>query len=425
MSFMKKMRSMVLPNSMGSDVKIIGEEPLTLSNDDESSHDWSEVLPNKITPSLINLRMCYNKSSIVKGIIDDLVIKSISGWEIEAESEEIKEYLEEEFKRLDLTSLMRENAINNLVDGAMYYNIVINKGRLYLRPLAYDGDNYRIVEVHDRVTGDVIGYKQVVLKNKNTYNDWTRETFDDLITEDLEKVEINFDSDEVIATHFLTRYGVHTGIVENVLDDAYMYELLKEMLPQVVYKQSNILLLQHIKDMTVNMTSNLVGRIKSLLKNLSNIHTKGAVHVPADFKVDMIGNTNLPDIPSYMEVFEDNIYIGLSTPKVVFEGSSSNRSTAVVQLDSKSSGRVLFQEYIQMEEADFVQEIIDWLLSLGNYEKGSGSIVFKDKSEVQEKENTDDPINNENGNVSTSKPLDGLKMDNIQNAKGRLNEVSA
>lgn len=95
---------------------------------------------------------------------------------------------------------------------------------------------------------------------------------------------------------------------------------------------------------------------------------------------------------------------------MVFEGSSSNRSTAVVQLDSKSSGRVLLQDYIQMEEVDFVQEIIDWLLLLGNYEKGSGRIVFKDKTEVQEKENDENPITNENDNVSTSKPLDGLKM---------------
>ncbi len=117
---------------------------------------------------------------------------------------------------------------------------------------------------------------------------------------------------------------------------------------------------------------------------------------------------NLVKIPS--SIFIVPFYVGLSTPEVVFEGSSSNRSTAVVQLDSKSSGRVLLQDYIQMEEVDFVQEIIDWLLLLGNYEKGSGRIVFKDKTEVQEKENDENPITNENDNVSTSKPLDGLKM---------------
>lgn len=424
MGFLKKIINAILPNGMEDNVNVVGEEPLTLINDDDDSSDWSEKLPNLISPSLINLRMCYNKSSIVKGVIDDLVIKSISGWNIEADSEEIKKYLLDEFKRLDLTSLMRENATNNLVDGAMYYNQVIRDGKLYLRELAYDGVNYRILEVKDPVTGEVIGYKQKVLKNQNTNTDWMKNKFEELEVKDNEEVEINLQSDEVIATHFLTRYGVYNGIVENVLDDAYMYDLLKRMLPQIVYKQSNILIIQKDMNTATNKTG-VMARIKNVLMNLSNPHTKGAVHVPSDFTVDMIGGTVLPDVPSYLQVLKENIYVGLSTPPAVFEGSSSNRSTAVVQLDSKSSGRVLLQQYIQMEEADFVQKIIDELLLLGGYNNDSACIVFEDKSHVQEKEDQDEPIVDENDNVSTSKPGDGLNLDNISNGEGRLNEVSA
>lgn len=419
MGFIKTIKNALLPNAMEDDVHIVGEEPLTMSNNDEDSKDWIENLPNQITPSLINLRMCYNKSSIVKGVIDDLVIKSISGWEIEADSEEIKEYLKEEFKRLDLTSIMRENATNNLVDGAMYYNTVIQDGKLYLRELAFDGENYRIMEIKDRITGEVIGYKQVVQRNRNTNKGWVNKSFEELQVKDMEKMEIDFDAEDVIATHFSTRYGIHSGIVETVIDKAYNYELLIRMLPQIVYKQSNTMIIQ--KDMEkASFKESVMQRIKNVLKNLSNFHTKGVVHVPSDFTVSMVGNSNLPDVPSYLKVLEKDIYVGLSTPPAVFENSSSNRSTAVVQLDSKSSGRVLLQQYIQMEEADFVQNIIDRLLFLGNFKTGSARISFETKEN-----NDDEPMKNENNNISTSKPGDGLNLENIHNGDGRIGEVSA
>ena len=68
---------------------------------DEKSIDWNEELPALINPTIKNFRLCYEKSDIVKGIIEDLVIKSISGWVIESDDEETKKYIEEEAKRLD------------------------------------------------------------------------------------------------------------------------------------------------------------------------------------------------------------------------------------------------------------------------------------------------------------------------------------
>ncbi len=429
MGFIKTIKNAILPNSMESNIHIVGEEPVTMSNSNEESVNWKDMLPNLVEPTIINLRTCYSKVDLVNGVIKDLAIKSISGWEIEADTDEIKEYLTEEFKRLNLTSLMFSNVINNLVDGAVYYNVVIEDGKLSLRELAFDGENYRIMEVKDPITREVIGYKQVVKINKNTNQGWMNKKFRDLAVESLEEVEFNFTADEVISTHFLTMYGVHQGIVETVLDTAYEYLLLRRMMNQIVYKQSNTMIIQ--KDMERTSTNeNLMGRIKSVLKNLSNFHTKGVIHVPSDFTVSMIGNSNLPELQNYLKVFENDIYKGLITPPAVFESSSSNRSTAVVQLDSKSSGRVLFQKYIQMEEADFVQEIIEQLLLLGHFPEGSARIVFRADEDENDKENhniSDDEydITNENGNISTSKPGDGLNLKNIHNGEGRLAETSS
>ena len=48
-----------------------------------------------------------------------------------------------------MMNILHETARNNIIDGAMYYNKVVQNGKLYLRELAFDGDNYRIKEFYD------------------------------------------------------------------------------------------------------------------------------------------------------------------------------------------------------------------------------------------------------------------------------------
>ncbi len=133
----------------------------------------------------------------------------------------------------------------------------------------------------------------------------------------------------------------------------------------------------------------------------------------------MIGDTTLPNIQNYIAEYKNQIFIGLSTPPSVFDGSSSNRSTAVVQLDSEKSGRVLFQQYLQNKLFDFAQTIINWLLELGGYQKDSVWINFNPSTD------DDGKIYTENGTISTAKPGDGMNMENISNGEGRVAEVSA
>lgn len=415
--FQRVINKIRLDNAEASAIHEIGVDDIQTNTSDKSV-DWGDKLPDMVIPSIKNLRLCAEKSSHVNGIIEDLVVKSISGWIVQGNNKDAIKYIQEEFRRLDMMSILHETARNNMIDGAMYYNKVVKNGKLYLRELAFDGDNFKIKELYDDETGsEVIGYKQKVLKNKNTNQGWQKRLFDDL-NEELEEIEFNFTPDELLATHFFTKHGVHKGMVENVLDDAYMLELLLRMMPQIVYKQSNTMILR--RDSKTQTAIHIAKwAIKKAVEAISNYHKKGVVYLPDGLILEMIGDTTLPNIQNYIAEYKNQIFIGLSTPPSVFDGSSSNRSTAVVQLDSEKSGRVLFQQYLQNKLFDFAQTIINWLLELGGYQKDSVWINFNPSTD------DDGKIYTENGTISTAKPSDGMNMKNISNGEGRVAEVSA
>lgn len=419
----KVIDSVKLGNAEASATYEIGVEDVH-ENIDSKSVNWGDKLPKLIIPNIKNLRLCAEETEIVNGIIEDLVVKSISGWVVEGDRQDAIDYIVKEFRRLDMMSILHETARNNMIDGAMYYNKVIKNGKLYLRELAFDGVNYRIKEIYDDETGsEVIGYKQVVLKNKNTNKGWQKKQFDAL-TNDLEFIEYNFLPEQVLPTHFFTKHGKHKGMVENVLDEAYMLKLLLRMMPQVVYKQTNTMVLRRdssVRDL-LHMSKEIINKA---VESLTNYHKKGVIYLPNGLELDMIGDTNLPKIQSYIEKYEKHIFMGLSTPPSVFDGSSSNRSTAVVQLDSNKSGRVLFQQYLQNKLYDFAQIIINWLLVLGNFPEDCVWINFNPSDDDDGNMLTQEDIKTENGTISTSKPSDGVNLDNIENGEGRLGEVSS
>lgn len=409
-----------LDNAEQSAIHEIGIDDVDL-NIDAKSIDWNDELPSLIKPTIKNFRLCYEKSETVKGIIEDLVIKSISGWRLEGDNQDALDYVEEEAKRLDFMSLFHEVATNNIVSGAMYHNVIKKSGKLYLRELAFDGENYRIKEVWDDETGsEIVGYKQRVRKNKNTNKDWLKKNYFDL-REELEYVEFDFFPEEVIASHFFERHGKYKSMVENVMDEAYMLSLLLRMMPQIVFKQTNTMILHGgNKDRKeVNLGKRI---IKRAVEAITNYHRKGVVYLPYGLDAEMIGDTNLPKLQDYISRLEKTIFIGLSTPPSVFDGSSSNRSTAVVQLDSDKSGRVLFQQFIQYKLAQWIQIVINILLSMRGYPEDCVWVNFNpevnlDDDEGNEEANVDNGIKTENGTTSTSKPGDGLNLNNIQNTE--------
>ena len=161
-------------NSEKSDINDVAFDDVR-GNVSQDSVDWGDKLSDLVVPSVKNLRLCAEKSPIVNGILEDLVIKSISGWVIEGDSQEAIDFIIKEDERLDYSTLMHNVAWNNCVEGVDFREIVIDKNEVTLRELAFDGENYRIKELYDDETGaEIIGYKQIVKVNQNTNRGWFR-----------------------------------------------------------------------------------------------------------------------------------------------------------------------------------------------------------------------------------------------------------
>lgn len=412
-----------LDNAEQSEIIDIGYEGVK-DNINQESIDWGDKLPDLIIPSIKNLRLCAEKSTVVNGILEDLVIKSISGWVIEGDSEEAKEFIIEEDKRLDYSTLMHNVAWNNCVDGVDFREIVVDKNQVTLRELAFDGDNYRIKEIYSDDGSEIIGYKQIVNVNKNTNRGWFRKRFQDL-TKNMKQMEFEFTTDKLMVSSFFRRHDKPRGLVANVLDEAYMLELLLRMMPQVVFKQTNTLFLQiGNKDRKeVNITTD---EVTEMVKDMSDYHKLGVYSVPFGIEPHLVGDTVLPKIPDYCNHLEHQIFVGLFSPEAIYSSSSSNRSTAVVQLDSDKSGRVLIQEYIQEKLSRYMENLFRIMLEYVGI-KGKVWINFNpvtiDGSYLENGDNDD--ILDENGNVSTAKPGDGLNIDNIQQGVNRVATSSA
>ena len=394
------------------------------SNINKDTIDWGEKLPDLIKPSIKNLRLCADKSTVVNGILEDLVIKSISGWVIKGDSQEAIDFISDQDERLDYSNLMHNVVWNNCVDGVDFRHIVVEDNIVSLRELAFDGENYRIKEIYDDETGSkIIGYKQIVQVNQNTNKGWFNKRFAE-ITQRKEQMEFSFEPDELLVSSFFRRHDKPRGLVSNVLDEAYMLSVLLRMMPQIVFKQTNTLFLQigNKERKEVNISKQ---EVIDMVEEMSDYHNLGVQALPFGIEPNLIGDTVLPKIQDYCQYLEHQIFVGMFTPEAVYSSSSSNRSTAVVQLDSDKSGRVLIQEYIQEKLSRYMEHLFNIMLDKANI-TGNVWIEFNpDVNDGMYMEDTGDDgtgdnsdvMLNENGNISTSKPSDGLNMNNISNAQ--------
>lgn len=415
-------RKVVAQHSEPNDVYDIGVTDVD-TNTNKESVDWGTKLPDLVRPTIPNLRKCAEKSNFVNGILEDLIIKSISGWVIKGTDESAVELIKEMDKEWNLNTMYHDIVRNCAVDGITFYDSVAVENKLTFRELAFDGDNYRMKELYDDTGRNIIGYKQLVKINQNTNKGWVHKKFAEL-TEQKEVMEFNFPKENILAPCLFRRKGKPHSLVRNVIDKAYMVELLSEMMVQVVYKQSNTMALKigNKDSRNVNLTDE---DKKKFAKMASDYHRHGVLILPFGVDADMVGEFVLPKIQEYIANLEHQIFVGLWTPEAVYSSSSSNRSTAVVQLDSDKSGRVLVQEYIQEYLARFTQlKIINPQLKLFNKEEDSVWIEFNpiDNSglynEEGEEENPKPVVDEDNINV---KPTDGMNLNNIRDAEGRVN----
>lgn len=410
----------VAQNSEANDIYDIGVTDVD-NNTNEESVDWGEKLPDLVKPTITNLRKCADHSSYVNGILEDLIIKSISGWVITGTDDPAVDLIKEMDKEWNLNQMFHDIARNNFVDGIDFYEKVTTKNKLSFRELAFDGDNYRMKEIYDE-GGNIVGYKQLVKVNKNTNRGWLSRKFHDLI-EEKETIEVSFPIDKILAPCLFRKKGKPCSLVRNVLDKAYMVELLNQMMIQIVYKQANTMVLQLGNKDARNVNLDEEDQLK-IAKMASDYHRHGVLILPFGVDADMVGETVLPKIQEYISCLKEQIFIGLWTPEAVYTNSSSNRSTAVVQLDSDKSGRVLVQEFIQEYLARYAQlHIINPQLKLFNKQEDSVWIEFNpvDNSGLYNEEGDGTGEQKEEKDYINVKPTDGTNLDNIRNAEGRLN----
>lgn len=420
-------------NSERSDIIDVGYDDVR-GNVTLDSVNWGDKLHDIVIPSVKNLRLCAEKSPIVNGILEDLVVKSISGWVIEGDNQEAIDFIIKEDDRLDYSTLMHNVVWNNCVEGVDFREIIVDKNEVTLRELAYDGEDYRIKEIYDDETGSkIIGYKQIVKVNTNTNKGWFKKKFSELYY-NRQQMEFNFEPDDLMVASFFRRHDKPRGLVSNVLDDAYKHQLLKNMLPQIVFKQANTLFLQigNKERKEVNLDDDDVDK---MVEALSDYHNLGVTALPFGIEPNLVGDTDLPKVENYLQYLEHCIFVGMFTPEAVYSNSSSNRSTAVVQLDSDKSGRVLVQEYIQEKLSRYMEKLFKIMLE---YKGITGKVWINfnpieidgqylenpEENPNEQFAQAEEPIKTENGTISTSKPGDGLNMNNIRNTQRGVTVVS-
>ena len=216
--------------------------------------------------------------------------------------------------------------------------------------------------------------------------------------------------EEIIDIKYMEEDGQGRSLVMDVLDDVYYKRILKELMPNAVYKGSNIAKVTMGNEL--QQGKRLTKKDRRLVENIvSNYHKKGTLILPYGIDVEVLKGGTLPDIPSYLKYYESCIYVGLNTPEAVFSSESSNRATADIQLDSPHSGRVLFLQSNQ----EWVKKIIeDELFRVELDRNGFEGVNVEIKFNKVSEDDSESVDFNDNYYNSPHKPI---------NKKGQENDV--
>lgn len=369
-------------------------------NDDDESIDLVDHVPFRVKRTIKNC-LFASKEYQVKGILLDIVTKTNNEWYIEGDNEEAVKYIEEYCKLIDLNQWLDEILEKGLVQGEAFINRYTRDDHIMLRWLAFDGENYTMKKVYDEY-GEVIGYAQRTLRNKNNVKNWESKGYEELREDLVEKV-FKFQPEQIINIQYAKRYGKGQSIVMDVLDLVYYKMSLIPLLPTTVFKNSNLV---HVTmGNETQQGKRLTRKDRETVRNAVNdYHKKGTVMLPYGVDIDVLKGGSLPDIPSYIKSLESMIYVGLNTPEAIFSSESSNRATADIQLDSPTTGRVLFLQYNQ----EWLRRIVEEEIFKPELElHGYGDV------EVRLKFNTDDLTDNDEDNKH--RPIHKVNEDTDEN----------
>lgn len=343
--------------------------------------DLYKATPSRVRNTVKNRRFAATHDSQAQGILLDLMTKTNTKWYLNGDNDKAINHIEDMVDEWDLDNVIDNALWKGFVDGDAFLHQRIVDNHIKLSWLAYDGVNFRIKIVYDE-NGEVCGYKQVINKNSRSNKGWLTKKFDEL-DEDLVDLEISYELDEIIHMKYLERDGKANALMGTALEPIYYKRVLREQMPLTVYKNSNIVSVTMGNENKMNTYLDQEARDK-VAETVNNYHMKGCLILPYGIEVELLKGGTLPAIQDYIKYFEKEVYIALNTPEAVFSSESSNRATADIQLDSKTTGRVLFLEYNRDWVKKYIKMLFDKELELQGI-KGEVWIEFEaDDYEEQE-----------------------------------------
>lgn len=352
----------------------VGLDDVAVSNNGEIPQDWIEYCPPKVNPTIKNCRKAAH-FPVVYGIINNLILKAIATLTIDGTDEDAVQHILDMDKIWNLKGMCYDGAWKNIVDGEAFYEEVTVDGHADLRSLAFDGERYLIRKLYDD-NANLLGYMQLVAVNSPIPKNWDKLEFWELYqNKDIKTV--SFKAEDISNPIFIEIDGVGQSLVKNVIDPAYEIESLNRMLPAIVHKSANVMVLtvgnEHRKETPMSKV-----RKQEVAEDLSDYHKKGVLLIPYGMELDVVGDNVLPKVEDYIKALKSQIYEGLITPESTFSSESSNRSTAEVQLTSESNGHVLLIQFLQEFLKRWLErDLINRELSLIGKPEGSVWINFQ------------------------------------------------
>ena len=352
----------------------VGLDDVTVSKNGEIPQDWIEYCPPKVNPTIKNRRKAAH-FPVVYGIINNLILKAIATLTIDGTDEGAVQHILDMDKIWNLKGMCYDGAWKNIVDGEAFYEKVTVDGHADLRGLAFDGERYLIRKLYDD-NANLLGYMQLVAVNSPIPKNWDKLEFWELY-QDKDIKTVSFKAEDISNPIFIEIDGVGQSLVKNVIDPAYEIESLNRMLPAIVHKSANVMVVtvgnEHRKETSMSKV-----RKQEIAEDISDYHKKGVLLIPYGMELDVVGDNVLPKVEDYIKALKSQIYEGLITPESTFSSESSNRSTAEVQLTSESNGHVLLIQFLQEFLKRWLErDLINRELSLIGKPEGSVWINFQ------------------------------------------------
>ncbi len=372
MSFWDRFRKkdVVLDNAEPNTVIRVGD--VHVGHHELVGQDWVDIAPPKITPSIKNCRRASNFPT-VNGIINNLIMKTISSMVISGDNPEAVEHIKEMDKVWNLKAKMYECLRKAIVDGEPFYEKTVIDNHADLRLLAFDGEKALMKKLYDE-NGQIMGYKQLVVR-KSALQNWRGMEFWETYQES-DVITVDFEEYEISNPILIEIDGEGQSLVKPVIDTCYELESLSRMMAKIVHKSANILVA------TVGNENRSEGKFnekekKRVSSELADIHNDGVVIFPYGIDLSLVGSDVLPKIQDYIKALKSYLFENFNTPEAVFNNESSNRATAEVQITDDATGYVLFIVYCQQFLKSWLErDLIDEELVLAGYKEGDAVINY-------------------------------------------------